>query len=92
MDPDLYSFTNQSGVIKIDGVSDDKEFEDLNKSLDILDFTKNEKELIFMIVTGVLHLGNVKFSEVAKDGQDNVANIINADVVALASTMLETDP
>jgi hypothetical protein len=32
-DPELFSFTGQSGVIHIDGVSDEKEFDDVRVSL-----------------------------------------------------------
>lgn len=64
-DPELFAFTGQSGVIHIDGVSDEKDFEEIQNSMDILQFTPEEKNTIFKIVTAVLYFGNVKYKVTA---------------------------
>ena len=40
MDPELFNYTGQSGVINIDGVSDEKEYDDVINSMNILKFSE----------------------------------------------------
>ena len=91
LDPELFHITNQSGVVTIDGINDDKEFEDVNMSFDVLGFSDDEKKSIFSMVVGVLYLGNVKFTEVKKEGQDDIASVFNKNVVETAADMWGVD-
>jgi myosin heavy subunit len=59
---ELFEYTSQSGVIKVDGISDEKDYEDLRNSLRILQFSPEEQERVFSIVAGVLHFGIHFFS------------------------------
>jgi myosin-7 len=90
--PELFNFTGQSGVISIEGVSDEKDFEDMRRSMDILRFSEAEKNEVFDIVAGVLHFGNVKFAPEKKSGQDDGSTVVNMEVLNLASRLWKIDP
>lgn len=89
--PDLFSFTSQSGVTNVDGISDEKDFEDVGNSMDILKFSPEEKHHVFKIVAGVLHFGNVKFKVDKKSTGDDGSLISNTDVLDHACKMFECD-
>jgi len=85
--PELFEYTGQSGVINIDGISDEKEFEDMQNSMNILRFSPSEKTEIFKIVAGVLHFGNLKFRVEKKANEDEGSSIANPELVAHAAKM-----
>ena len=82
--PDLFHFTSQSGVTNVDGISDEKVFEDVCSSMDILKFSEVEKQTVFKLVAGVLHFGNLKFKVEKKDTGDDGSSISNPDVLGHA--------
>lgn len=88
---ELFHFTGES-IVTIEGVSDEKDFEDTNSSLNILRFSADEKREMFKIVAGVLHFGNVKFKLEKKATEEDAAYIANPDVVLHASSMWSVDP
>jgi myosin heavy subunit len=90
-DAELFAFTGQSGVIHVDGISDEKDFEDIQNSLNILQFTPEEKHAIFRIVAGVLHFGNVKFKVEQRANQEDSCSISNVEVLTHASSMWSVD-
>ena len=81
MDPELFQYTGQSGVIHIDGVSDEKEYDDMINSMNILKFSKEDQASVFAIVAGVLHFGNMKFTVEKKAMQEDGCAIENPEVV-----------
>ena len=66
----MFSYLNQSGVIKIDGVSDYSEFEDVLNAMRVLNFSEGEKHEVFKLVTGVLYFGNIKFNAIKSSTAD----------------------
>jgi myosin heavy subunit len=90
--PDLFAFTSQSGVTNVEGISDEKDFEDVANSMDILQFSADEKHTVFKIVAGVLHFGNIKFKVDKKSTGDDGSLISNRDVLEHACKMWECDP
>lgn len=89
--PELFHFTGQSGVITIEGTSDEKEFEDMQSSMDILRFRPEEKQEVFKIVAGVLHFGNVKFKVEKRSNEEDGSSIANPEVVQHAANMWGID-
>lgn len=90
--PELFHYTNQSGVTHVDGISDDKDFDDMKNSMNILKFTPEEQYEVFRIVAGVLHLGNVKFKVEKRSTQEDSSSVVNPDILAHAATMWKCDP
>jgi myosin heavy subunit len=84
---EMFSITNQSGVISIDGVSDVNEFADVLNSFQVLNFPPELQNEVFKIVAGVLHFGNITFKSVKSDSADDKAEISNPEIVAHASSL-----
>ena len=67
---------------------DDKaEWAETNRAMDIMNFTKEEKDSLFRITAGIMQLGNIKFENV-KD----CANVVNKDVIGRIGALLKVDP
>lgn len=77
----LFAFTSQSGVTVIDGMSDEKDFEDLRNSMSILKFSSDDLDEVFRIVAGVLHFGNLKFKTISNSTTDDASVISNTEVL-----------
>lgn len=90
-DPELFTYTSQSGVIHIEGISDEKDFEDVQNSLNILRFSEVEQNEIFRIIAGVLYFGNVKFKVQKKATEEDGCAIVNSEIVAHASSLWKVD-
>jgi myosin heavy subunit len=91
-DPELFSLTGQSGCIHVEGISDEKDFEELMEALTVVHFSDDEKETILRIVAGVLHFGNVKFSAEKRANEEDAAVISNREAVEFASKLWGVDP
>jgi myosin-5 len=62
---------NQSQCYKrLDGVEDQAQFMILSKALSALQFSNQEKDLIFDILAGILHLGNIRFTAIQSETSD----------------------
>eukprot|EP01031_Cornospumella_fuschlensis_P031847 gene31847-38508_t len=89
--PDLFHFTSQSGVSHVDGISDDKDFEDMKNSMSILKFSPDIQNEVFRIVAGVLHFGNVKFAVEKRANAEDACSIVNPEVIGHASSLWSCD-
>eukprot|EP01036_Dinobryon_divergens_P023353 gene23353-31690_t len=90
--PDLFNFTSQSGVTNVDGISDEKDFEEVQNSMNILKFSEEEKHTVFKLVAGVLHFGNVKFKVDKKETAEDGSSVANPEVLAHAAKLWGCDP
>eukprot|EP00968_Pinguiococcus_pyrenoidosus_P014517 scaffold1311_cov256-Pinguiococcus_pyrenoidosus.AAC.38 len=89
--PETFHYLDQSGVTVIDGVNDEKEFEDISNAMDVLNFGEEEKTEIFSIVAATLHLGNVGFDVVVNTTSEDGSKVSNEDVSARAAQLLQVD-
>jgi myosin heavy subunit len=87
---ELFHLTNDSGTINVEGISDEKDFEDFQNSMNILKFSEEQKKGIFTIVAGVLHFGNVVMKSIERDNV-NGSEIENPDVLATACQLWGVD-
>jgi myosin X len=78
--PELFSYTALSGVTKIEGKSDEVDFEEVQNSFKILRFTEEDRREIYRLVAGVLHFGNVKFRVEKNSTGDDGSSIVDAEV------------
>ncbi|KAL8573674.1 hypothetical protein ACOMHN_007227 [Nucella lapillus] len=67
-----YFYLNQGGSAVIPGRDDAENFRKLIAAMDILDFTREEQDIIQKILSSVLHIGNVYFKSVQEDSHDRV--------------------
>ena len=61
--PDEFVYLNQGQSPEIDGVDDAKEFQSTIDAFNLLGFSAKEQKNIFLILAGILHLGNVEFEQ-----------------------------
>ncbi|KAL6628638.1 P-loop containing nucleoside triphosphate hydrolase protein [Neocallimastix sp. 'constans'] len=96
-DPENFHYLNQSGCVSLDGVSDKENFRNLKLAFSVLKMNDNQIEGTFKIISGILHLGNVKFTENTSnegadiDGEDeidNVVKLLSCDKEKLKSALL----
>ena len=71
-DAALFDFLNPQGkgVTQVDGISDEKDFEDVSNSFRIMGFSTSDINDVCKIVAGVLHFGNVKFKAIDVGGDE----------------------
>jgi myosin heavy subunit len=62
-DPSYFNYLSVSGEYNADGVNDVEEFKDMERAMDICQISAADKQAIFRIVCGILHLGNIDFIE-----------------------------
>lgn len=89
--PELFHYTSQSGVSHVDGISDDKDFDDLKNSMNILKFAQDIQIEVFKIVAGVLHLGNLKYKVEKRSTEEDACSISNTEVLVHASSLWGCD-
>ena len=66
-----FRYTNQSGeYTRLDGENDEDNYKRLEVALRDVGVDNTDRELIFRIVAGILHLGNVTFEESSESGSD----------------------
>ena len=79
MSAEKYFYLNQGGSCNIDGKVDKDDFQNLLSAMQVLGFTAEEQDVIFKIISSILHLGNVYFHrKQLKHGQEGVE--IGSDV------------
>ena len=89
--PDFYNYVNKSGVTSINGVSDEKEYDDLVNAMNSLKFTEDDKMSIWKVMASVLKLGNVKFDVDVKASADDGAKISNFEILEDAAKLIGVD-
>jgi len=96
-DPENFHYLNQSGCVSLDGVSDKENFRNLKLAFSVLKMTDSQIEGTFKIISGILHLGNIKFEEDSSnegakfDGEDEldkVVQLLSCDKEQLKSSIL----
>lgn len=58
-----YKYLNQSGCIAIPGLKEDEELRQLKKAYQLFEIDSKTYEVIFTLISGILHLGNIFFKE-----------------------------
>lgn len=60
-------------------------------ALDVLNVSPEEKEAVFRLVAGILHLGNVEFDRDPKGAEETDSKVKNADQFKIASELFRVD-
>lgn len=61
--PDYYSYLNQSGVYKLEGINDAHDFQETLKAMTVMGMSEDEQTQFLRVVMGVLHMGMITFVE-----------------------------
>lgn len=78
-----YEYLNK-GLFSVDSIDDKAEFKNLMEAFQIMNFTSNDTTEIFKVLSIILHLGNIQFTNMANDKQaiidpssEKIVNIIS---------------
>eukprot|EP01090_Pellita_catalonica_P010685 TRINITY_DN2211_c0_g1_i3.p1 TRINITY_DN2211_c0_g1~~TRINITY_DN2211_c0_g1_i3.p1 ORF type:complete len:1734 (-),score=312.63 TRINITY_DN2211_c0_g1_i3:863-6064(-) len=86
--PEDYNYLNQSGCTTADGIDDVKEWKDLRSAMVALELGEENVDNLLKIVSSVMLLGNLKFTEKGDGGSD----VANKDVVKVVGELLGLAP
>ena len=87
-----YAYLNSSGCIKIDGMDDKEEFEDVEAALTNLGFGDDERTSMLKISAAVLHLGNVIFESIeGESGHVSKIADSSSNGLSIISSLLGVD-
>lgn len=84
-----YFYLNQGENLAIDGVDDSLEFQETQKSLNLINIDNDRQFEIFKILSGILHIGNIEIKKVRNDSSissDDKNLILAAELLGFDST------
>jgi myosin-1 len=84
-DPSYFNYLKMSGEYNADGIDDVQEFKDMTRAMEICQISEQDKQAIFRLVCGILHLGNIDFVE-GENGTNAVLK--NRDTLAFPAFLL----
>lgn len=85
-----YTYLNHSGCIKVNTIDDKKDFLVVERAMDIVGFTQDEKLSIYTLLSAILNLGNIAFDEaVDKVGGHDTVTPTNEKYLDWACEMLQ---
>jgi myosin-5 len=58
---ETFHYLNQSGCTQIEDVDDAADFSIVSRAIDVIGASPTDKEALFRVLAGILHLGNVAF-------------------------------
>ncbi|KAM7152514.1 unconventional myosin-XV [Macrochelys suwanniensis] len=90
-DAETYYYLNQGGNCEIPGKSDAEDFRRLLSAMEILNFSTEDQNSIFRILSSILHLGNVYFEKYETDCQE-VASVVSAREIRAVAELLQISP
>jgi myosin heavy subunit len=90
-DAEEFHYMNQSGVTTVDTINDEKDWLEMSGAMDVLNMTPEEKECVFRLIAGVLHLGNVEFEKDPKGSEETDSKIKNPEQFKIAAELFRVD-
>lgn len=84
---DNYFYIRQGQAAKVDSVNDRQDFNEVSRSLETLQFSKDDVDTLWRVVGAVLHLGNIEFVT----AEDKVTFKDKKDVKATANLLKVTE-
>uniref|UniRef100_A0A7S3L5G5 Myosin motor domain-containing protein n=1 Tax=Amphora coffeiformis TaxID=265554 RepID=A0A7S3L5G5_9STRA len=88
--PNFFHYTGQGGAPHLREFSDESGFEYTLKAMRRLGWSEETIDEVLKLVAGLLHLGQISFNQVEKDGMD-IAEVANDKLVGYASRLLGVD-
>ncbi|XP_058013761.1 unconventional myosin-XV [Ahaetulla prasina] len=88
---ETYYYLNQGGNCEIPGKTDLEDFHRLLDTMEVLNFSLQDQDSIFRILSSILHLGNVYFEKYETDCQE-VASVLSAKEIRVVAELLQISP
>uniref|UniRef100_A0A0K0F7H5 Myosin-IB (inferred by orthology to a D. melanogaster protein) n=1 Tax=Strongyloides venezuelensis TaxID=75913 RepID=A0A0K0F7H5_STRVS len=80
---DYFNYLNQSGLSKIEGTDDRKEFEETMRAMEIVGIPTETQLQILQLLSAILHIGNMEFVE-----ENNYAKVVNQQYLEFPAFLL----
>ena len=87
---DFY-YLNQSKCVKLERISDVVGYEETQNAMEVVGISESEREDVFGVVSGVLHLGNIDFSPSPEDEDASVVASNAKGSLEDAASVLKVD-
>ena len=85
-----YQYLNQSQCFEIAGANDARDFADVREAFDTFGFEKATQQKVFSLLSGILHLGNLQFSEEDTEGGLQ-ARVDDRETLSTVARLLDID-
>ncbi|KAI9469759.1 MAG: P-loop containing nucleoside triphosphate hydrolase protein [Benjaminiella poitrasii] len=85
--PESFLYTSRSNCLEVDGINDVNDFQDTLKAMDVIGLQKNEQDEIFKMLSVILWLGNVVFTE----NEEGHAAVTDPDVVNFIAYLTQVE-
>mmetsp|Transcript_14360 Transcript_14360/g.26611 ORF Transcript_14360/g.26611 Transcript_14360/m.26611 type:complete len:1731 (+) Transcript_14360:285-5477(+) len=90
-DADEYHYLNQSGVVEVEGISDERDFETVLGAMETIGIGVSEQDDVIRTIAGILHLGNINFAKGGSSFEEG-SKVSNRDMLELAAAQLGVSP
>ncbi|CAM4793576.1 unnamed protein product [Rotaria magnacalcarata] len=90
--PENYYYINQGQCCQVDRIDDRKDYQQVMEAFNIVGFTQDEISIIWKIIAGILHLGNLTFADVDGEHCSIVRTNDQNDPLQWISKLLECEP
>ncbi|KAK3272272.1 hypothetical protein CYMTET_19422 [Cymbomonas tetramitiformis] len=77
------------GDVKVAGLDDGAMFLEVVEAMEKIGLSPEQRAAVFRAVAGLLHLGNVTFTETETEGHQEGSRVVNPDVLQRAARLLE---
>jgi len=81
---DDYHYLNQSDALVVEGINDERDWEDVLASMEVMGIGIEEQDDIIRTLAGILHLGNLVFEKGGNASQED-SKVANPDMLELAA-------
>ncbi|XP_036408721.1 unconventional myosin-XV [Megalops cyprinoides] len=88
---ETYYYLNQGGNCEIPGKSDGDDFLRIVSAMEILNFSVEDQDSIFRVLSSILHLGNVFFERYEANSQET-ASVVSAQEIRVVAELLQISP
>ncbi len=86
-DPSYYVYLNQTGCYDVDGINDQKEYNEVQQAMAALEFNASEIESVAQCISVILWVGNLTFTQ--DDGE--AAHVQDPQVLQVLGALLQVD-
>ncbi|KAL4436230.1 hypothetical protein ABPG74_015821 [Tetrahymena malaccensis] len=87
--PSEFQYLNQSDCFSVDSIDDTQLFKGIINSFNIMKFEEDLQITIFKILSAILHLGNIQFSNQSFSEGSSPCTVVNEDVLQIVSSLLD---
>jgi len=85
--PEYFFYVNQGQCYTVDGINDREDYQEVRTAMTTMSITPDEQWYILQMIAGILHLGNVSFTE----DQKGNAKVADKGTLEFAAALFQVD-